>query len=154
MLDEEIDRLEAGGKPAIFEPWQVNERYARVLEDARTLVSDFRQVEENFRQLAQDVVEHQTSTESTKGEIVNRVLDSHDSVRESPQGRSFYGFERSPAVDIGNSSKQRGNLLRRARFRLANRSLGSLPSRARSSGSHRLSYSRVGSSTLRCPQSV
>lgn len=93
-LDEEIGRLEAGGKPAIFEPWQVNERYARVLEDARTLVSDFRQVEENFRQLAQDVVEHQTSTESTKGQIVNRVLDSHDSVRESPQGRSFYGFVR------------------------------------------------------------
>ena len=58
------------------------------------LVSDFRQVEENFRRLAQEVVERQTADGSTKGEIVGRVLDSHDSVRESPQGRSFYGFVR------------------------------------------------------------
>ncbi len=93
-LDDEIARLLAGGKPRTFEPWQVNERYARVLEDARTLVSDFRQVEENFRRLAQEVVERQTAEGSTKGEIVGRVLDSHDSVRESPQGRSFYGFVR------------------------------------------------------------
>lgn len=93
-LDDEIARLLTGGKPQTFEPWQVNERYARVLEDARTLVSDFRQVEENFRRLAQEVVERQTAAGSTKGEIVGRVLDSHDSVRESPQGRSFYGFVR------------------------------------------------------------
>lgn len=93
-LDAEIARLLGGGRPQTFEPWQVNERYARVLEDARTLVSDFRQVEENFRRLAQEVVERQTATDSTKGEIVGRVLDSHDSVRESPQGRSFYGFVR------------------------------------------------------------
>ena len=93
-LDDEIARLLAGGKPRTFEPWQVNERYARVLEDARTLVSDFRQVEENFRRLAQEVVERQTAAGTTKGEIVGRVLDSHDSVRESPQGRSFYGFVR------------------------------------------------------------
>jgi len=93
-LDAEIARLLAGGRPQTFEPWQVNERYARVLEDARTLVSDFRQVEENFRRLAQEVVERQTAAGTTKGEIVGRVLDSHDSVRESPQGRSFYGFVR------------------------------------------------------------
>lgn len=93
-LDAEIARLLAGGKLQTFEPWQVNERYGRVLEDARTLVSDFRQVEENFRRLAQEVVERQTATGSTKGAIVGRVLDSHDSVRESPQGRSFYGFVR------------------------------------------------------------
>ena len=93
-LDDEIARLLSGGKPRTYEPWQVNERYARVLEDARTLVSDFRQVEENFRRLAQEVVERQTESGTTKGEIVGRVLDSHDSVRESPQGRSFYGFVR------------------------------------------------------------
>lgn len=93
-IDDEIARLLAGGKPRTYESWQVNERYARVLEDARTLVSDFRQVEENFRRLAQEVVERQSAAGSTKGEIVGRVLDSHDSVRESGQGRSFYGFVR------------------------------------------------------------
>ena len=93
-LDDQIARILAGERPRIFEPWHVNERYARILEDAQTLVSDFRQVEENFRRLAQEVVERRTATDSTKGEIVGRVLDSHDSVRDSPQGRSFYGFVR------------------------------------------------------------
>jgi hypothetical protein len=51
-------------------------------------------VEENFRRIAQEVVERRTANGATKGEIVGRVLDSHDSVRESPQGRSFYGFVR------------------------------------------------------------
>lgn len=93
-LDEEIRRLALGGSPRTYEPWQVNERYARLLEEARTLTGDFRQVEENFRKIAQEVVERRASAESNKGEIVGRVLDSHDSVRESPQGRSFYGFVR------------------------------------------------------------
>lgn len=93
-LDDEIARILAGGTPQTFEPWQVNERYAGVLDAARSLVSDFREVEENFRRIAQEVVERQTAEGSTKGEIVGRVLDSHDNVRASPQGRSFYGFVR------------------------------------------------------------
>ncbi|MBA2272084.1 MAG: DUF3375 domain-containing protein [Chthoniobacterales bacterium] len=93
-LDDEIARILDGGAPQTFEPWQINERYAGVLDAARSLVSDFREVEENFRRIAQEVVERQTQEGSTKGEIVGRVLDSHDSVRESPQGRSFYGFVR------------------------------------------------------------
>jgi hypothetical protein len=93
-LDAEIARILAGGTPQTFEPWQINERYAGVLDAARSLVSDFREVEENFRRIAQEVVERQTAAGSTKGEIVGSVLDSHDNVRASPQGRSFYGFVR------------------------------------------------------------
>jgi len=93
-LDAEIHRILMGGELRTYEPWQINERYGRILEEARTLVGDFRQVEENFRRIAQDVVERRTAPDANKGEIVGQVLDSHDSVRESPQGRSFYGFVR------------------------------------------------------------
>ena len=70
----------------------MNQRYARVLEAARSLVSDFRQVEENFRRIAEEIVKEQTGCDERKSEIPRDALDSHDSVRESPQGRSFYGF--------------------------------------------------------------
>jgi Protein of unknown function (DUF3375) len=93
-LEQEIAEMEQTGRVRVLEPWQVNERFARLMEEARTLLGDFRQVEENFRELAQEVVERQSRPDSTKGEIMGRVLDSHDVVRESPQGRSFYGFVR------------------------------------------------------------
>ncbi|MEN3370233.1 MAG: hypothetical protein V7609_2376 [Verrucomicrobiota bacterium] len=91
-LDTEITEILTTGQVRTLEPWQVNERYARVLEAARSLVSDFRQVEENFRRIAEQIVKEQTGQDERKGEILGRALDSHDSVRESPQGRSFYGF--------------------------------------------------------------
>lgn len=94
VLDAEIQEIEQSGRVRVLEGWQVNERFARLLDEARTLLSDFRQVEENFRQLAQEVVERQAKPDSTRGEIVGRVLASHDVLRESPQGRSFYGFVR------------------------------------------------------------
>lgn len=93
-LDGEIDHIEKTGEVRTLEPWQVNERFARLLDEARTLLSEFRQVEENFRELAREVVERQSDPGSTKGEIMGRVLASHESLRESPQGKSFFGFVR------------------------------------------------------------
>lgn len=93
-LDAEIQEIERSGRVRLLEDWQVNERFARLLEEASTLLGDFRQVEENFREVAHEVVERQGQQGSTKGDIMGRVLDSHDVLRESPQGRSFYGFVR------------------------------------------------------------
>lgn len=93
-LNEQIARIEETGEVTTLEGWQVNERFARLLDEAGSLLSEFRQVEENFRELAREVVERQSDPGSTKGEIIGRVLDSHDVLRESPQGRSFYGFVR------------------------------------------------------------
>lgn len=93
-LDAEIAEILTTGQVPTLEPWQVNERYARVLEAARSLVGDFRQVEENFRRIAEEIVKQQTGSDERKGEILGQALDSHDTVRESPQGRSFYGFVR------------------------------------------------------------
>jgi Protein of unknown function (DUF3375) len=93
-IEAEMEQIRATGEVKTLEAWQVNERFSRLLDEARTLLSDFRQVEENFRALAQDVVERRSDPESRKGQIVGRVLDAHDALRESPQGRSFYGFVR------------------------------------------------------------
>ncbi len=88
----EVDRIRATGAVVSFSPVQINERYAQVLATARELLSDFRQVEENFKRIAREIAERQTQPGVTKGAIVGHLLDSHDALRESEQGQSFFAF--------------------------------------------------------------
>jgi Protein of unknown function (DUF3375) len=88
----EIDRIKATGSVTSFSPVQINERYAQVLGTARELLSDFRQVEENFKRVAREIAERQTLPGITKGAIVGHLLDSHAALRESEQGQSFFAF--------------------------------------------------------------
>lgn len=88
----EIDRIRATGAVSSFSPVQINERYAQVLATARELLSDFRQVEENFKRIAREIAERQTQPGVTKGAIVGHLLDSHDALRQSEQGQSFFAF--------------------------------------------------------------
>lgn len=94
QIEEEIARIENTGEVWVLDSRQVRERFLRLIEEARTLMSEFRQVEENFREVARVVVERQADQAETRGNIVGGVLDSHDQLRESPQGQSFYGFVR------------------------------------------------------------
>lgn len=91
-IHAEIDRIRATGAVTSFSPVQINERYAQVLGTARELLSDFRQVEDNFKRVAREIAERQTQPGITKGAIVGHLLDSHDALRESEQGQSFFAF--------------------------------------------------------------
>jgi len=88
----EIDRIRATGQVDSFTPVQINERYARLLATARELLSDFRQVEENFKRIAREIAERHAQPGVTKGAIVGHLLDSHDALRNSEQGQSFFAF--------------------------------------------------------------
>ena len=88
----EIDRIRATGQVTAFTPVQINERYARVLATARELQGDFRQVEENFKRIAREIAERHAQPGFTKGAIVGHMLDSHDALRSSEQGQSFFAF--------------------------------------------------------------
>ena len=70
----------------------LNERYARLLANARELLGDFRQVEENFKRIAREITERHAQPGVTKGAIVGHLLDSHDALRSSEQGQSFFAF--------------------------------------------------------------
>ncbi len=88
----EIDGIRATGAVVSFSPVQINERYAQVLRTAQELLSDFRQVEENFKRIAREIAERHTQPGITKGAIVGHLLDSHDALRGSEQGQSFFAF--------------------------------------------------------------
>ena len=67
---------------------------------ARELLADFREVEENFRKLDRQLREKIAGWHGGKGELLDDVLGSRESIAGSDQGRSFqafYGFLLSQA---------------------------------------------------------
>lgn len=91
-IQAEIDRVRATGAAEKYSPVKLNERFARLFTTARELLSDFRAVEENFQRIAREIAERHVQPGITKGAIVGHLLDSHDALKQSAQGQSFYAF--------------------------------------------------------------
>ena len=71
---------------------RIKEKYLQAEETARQLLSDFRQVEENFRTLDRGVRERITTSNSGKGQMLDTIFLEQDAITESDQGRSFKAF--------------------------------------------------------------
>lgn len=91
-LQRQIDDIRRTGTVATYTSTQVNERFASVLETARKLLGDFREVERHFRRVTEHISVHQSSADSTRGRIVGQTLDAQERLRQSSQGQSFYAF--------------------------------------------------------------
>jgi hypothetical protein len=98
-IDEQIARIEGGEMPMLDET-AVRDRYQQFAGTARELLADFREVEENFRKLDRQLREKIAGWHGGKGELLDDVLGSRESIAGSDQGRSFqafYGFLLSQA---------------------------------------------------------
>lgn len=71
---------------------QVWERYLELTKDAKDLLADFRQVEQNFRQVAEDLYTRQLEAYESRGRLLGVALDARQEMEESPQGKSFRAF--------------------------------------------------------------
>lgn len=91
-LEAQILELEASGVVKAFNDTQIKERFYEINRSAKHLLSDFRQVEQNFRDLVRKIYEKHAEKESRKGTILSYVLDETDVLQQSAQGRSFYTF--------------------------------------------------------------
>lgn len=91
-LQREIEDIRRTGTVATYTATQVNERFASVLETARRLLGDFREVERHFRRVTENISVQQSSSETTRGLIVGQTLDAQEQLRQSSQGQSFYAF--------------------------------------------------------------
>ena len=90
-LDAEIERVRQG-KLELMEPTRLKERFYQVEQTARTLLADFRQVEQNFRGLDRAVRERITTWEGGRGELLETVFGERDAIADSDQGKSFHAF--------------------------------------------------------------
>jgi Protein of unknown function (DUF3375) len=91
QLEAEITRIEEG-EVTVLDQSAVRDRYQQFAAMARELLADFRQVEENFRTLDRRLREKVTGWQGSKGDLLDDVLGSRDSITGSDQGRSFQAF--------------------------------------------------------------
>ena len=68
------------------------DRYQQFSRTARELLSDFREVEENFRRLDRNLRQQIAGWYGSKGALLDEALGSRNSIAESDQGRSFQAF--------------------------------------------------------------
>jgi len=59
---------------------------------ARELLSDFKEVEHNFKDITLQIYKKQTQVDVNKGQILGYALDATDELKDSDQGKSFYAF--------------------------------------------------------------
>ena len=91
QIDAEMARVQEGDMPLLDET-ALKERFQQFTELARALLSDFREVEQNFRTLDRWVRERITLWEGSKGELLEAIMGERDAITDSDQGRSFRGF--------------------------------------------------------------
>lgn len=91
-IDKEIKRIEMGFKPEIYTNAQLRERLEWFTRLSHELLSDFREVEDNFKYIHRHIVEQHTRAEINKGAIVGYAFEAYDALRKSDQGKSFYAF--------------------------------------------------------------
>ncbi len=90
-IDAEIDSVEAG-QFTLLEPAGVRDRYQQFTATARELLSDFREVEENFRRLDRAAREKIATWDGAKGALLVDLVGSRSEIAHSDQGHSFQAF--------------------------------------------------------------
>lgn len=90
-LDKEIEDAEKG----IYErpdATRIKEDYFLAEETAKRLLADFRQVEQNFRELDKDTRQSIIKSNLTKGKLLDDIFSKQDFLWSTDQGKSFKAF--------------------------------------------------------------
>lgn len=90
-LDKEIEDAQKG----IYEKTddtRLREDYLLAEETAKRLLADFRQVEQNFRELDKDTRQAIIKSSLTKGKLLDDIFSKQDFLWSTDQGKSFKAF--------------------------------------------------------------
>ena len=90
-IDAEIARVLSGDVP-VLDDTALKDRFQQFIQGARDLLTDFREVEHNFRQLDRRVRERIALWEGSKGALLQDIMGERDAIADSDQGKSFRAF--------------------------------------------------------------
>jgi len=90
-IDSEMVRVRDGDMP-LLDDTALRDRFQQFTIVARELLSDFREVEHNFRVLDRRVRERIALWEGGKGDLLEEIMGERDVIDDSDQGRSFRAF--------------------------------------------------------------
>lgn len=91
-IQAEITRIRRTNEVTIFTPTQIKERFFELNKMSRELLSDFKEVEQNFKEITRRLYEKESEDQLTKGAMLGIALDAIGELQETDQGRSFYAF--------------------------------------------------------------
>lgn len=103
-IDAEIARV-LGGDIPVLDSTALKDRFQQFVQLARDLLTDFREVEGNFRKLDRSVRERIALWEGSKGALLEEIMGERDAIADSDEGRSFRAF-----WDFLMSSRRQGEL--------------------------------------------
>lgn len=93
-----------------------------VFDLAISLVSDFRRVEDSYRDAERQLRQTLISDEQHRGQAVDSLLDSHDQLLETPEGQVFSVFHQQ-LLESGDLDRMRHQLREIARHELVSQAL-------------------------------
>ena len=75
----------------VYEDYQIEPRYNSLNKLAKELLSDFKEVDDNFKEIIKQIYQRQTNNE-VKKDILCYIFDAYAELKESQQWKSFYAF--------------------------------------------------------------
>src|SRR5207302_3238263 len=90
-IETEIQHIR-DGELYMLDATRIKERFQQIVTTARGLLSDFREVEQNFRNLDRGVRERIATWDGSKGELLEQIFGERDMIADSDQGKSFRAF--------------------------------------------------------------
>ncbi len=90
-IEEELKKID-NGEYEKYDERIIKEKFTLLEESVGKLLSDFRQIEENFRGLNTKAREDQIRKNLTKGKYLKELFMTQDLIMNTPQGRSFEAF--------------------------------------------------------------
>ena len=90
-IDAEMRRVQSGDVP-LLDDTGLKDRFQQFTQLARELLTDFREVEHNFRRLDRRVREQIALWDGSKGALLGEIMGERDAIADSDQGRSFRAF--------------------------------------------------------------
>lgn len=91
-IEEEIRRIQIDGYVSTYEDYQIKSRFDEVNRLANELIGDFKEVEDNFKDITRKIYERQQQTDLTKGKLLRETFDALYELKSTDQGKSFYAF--------------------------------------------------------------
>lgn len=101
-LSREIKEIEASRQVKVFSRLQIRERFEEISRNARDLIADFKEMENNFKQIVEQIFKEEMDRKTGRGEILGFTLDANDELKESPQGKTFHSFWNFLIADAGD----------------------------------------------------
>lgn len=91
-IDQEMNLIKKTGTVLGWDDLRKREYLSHIMDDSRRLLADFALIEDIFKDHARQLKESMVASQLSKGDLLAQVLDMHDALEESDQGKSFRAF--------------------------------------------------------------